>query len=235
MNILITSGGTSEKIDDVRSITNSSTGRLGCAIAEAFATLPQTSRIFYLHSKGAAKPSNAKTTFIEIEGVDSLETEIKNLFADFPVDIIIHAMAVSDYKVASVSAISTKGGTPKFLDLSAQGGKISSDAESLILILEKTQKIIKMFRPLAPHAVLVGFKLLSNVPRETLFEAAQKLMAASSCDFVLANDGAGISGDSHVGYLLDKAGNNTKYLTKTHIAQGITHAALNFRRDESHE
>ena len=36
MNILITSGGTSEKIDRVRSITNHSTGRLGKIIAETF-------------------------------------------------------------------------------------------------------------------------------------------------------------------------------------------------------
>ena len=34
MRILITAGGTSEKIDSVRSITNHSTGSLGKAIAE---------------------------------------------------------------------------------------------------------------------------------------------------------------------------------------------------------
>ena len=32
MKIIITAGGTSEKIDDVRTITNTSTGRLGYAI-----------------------------------------------------------------------------------------------------------------------------------------------------------------------------------------------------------
>ena len=36
MKIIITAGGTSEKIDDVRTITNSSTGSLGKAICEAF-------------------------------------------------------------------------------------------------------------------------------------------------------------------------------------------------------
>ena len=36
MNTLITSGGTSEKIDRVRSITNHSTGQLGKIIAETF-------------------------------------------------------------------------------------------------------------------------------------------------------------------------------------------------------
>ena len=37
MKIIITAGGTSERIDDVRTITNSSTGRLGYAIGRAFA------------------------------------------------------------------------------------------------------------------------------------------------------------------------------------------------------
>ena len=38
MRILITAGGTSEKIDSVRAITNHSTGSLGKAIAEALVT-----------------------------------------------------------------------------------------------------------------------------------------------------------------------------------------------------
>ena len=37
MKIIITAGGTSERIDDVRTITNSSTGRLGLAIGNTFA------------------------------------------------------------------------------------------------------------------------------------------------------------------------------------------------------
>ena len=36
MKIVITAGGTSERIDDVRTITNSSTGSLGFAIGTAF-------------------------------------------------------------------------------------------------------------------------------------------------------------------------------------------------------
>ncbi|MBK8156162.1 MAG: hypothetical protein IPK55_09075 [Streptococcus sp.] len=36
MKILITSGGTTEKIDSVRGITNHATGTLGKYIAEAF-------------------------------------------------------------------------------------------------------------------------------------------------------------------------------------------------------
>ena len=44
MKIIITAGGTSEKIDDVRTITNSSTGSLGKAIAEAFVAAYEASQ-----------------------------------------------------------------------------------------------------------------------------------------------------------------------------------------------
>ena len=56
MKIIITAGGTSERIDDVRTITNSSTGRLGYAIGEAFAKKSgdELERIYYLHGTRAA-------------------------------------------------------------------------------------------------------------------------------------------------------------------------------------
>lgn len=40
MKILITAGGTTEKIDQVRAITNHSTGRLGQALADYLAANP---------------------------------------------------------------------------------------------------------------------------------------------------------------------------------------------------
>ena len=43
MKIVITAGGTSEKIDDVRTITNSSTGRLGYAVERLFYSSTQMS------------------------------------------------------------------------------------------------------------------------------------------------------------------------------------------------
>ncbi len=49
MRILVTSGGTSEYIDDVRIITNISTGKLGAKIAYAF--LRAGHEVIYLHGK----------------------------------------------------------------------------------------------------------------------------------------------------------------------------------------
>ena len=48
--IIITAGGTSERIDNVRKITNSSSGKLGCTIAEKLIELKnnEIDKIYYI-------------------------------------------------------------------------------------------------------------------------------------------------------------------------------------------
>ena len=60
MNVLVTSGGTTENIDTVRRISNMSTGKLGSLIAERFADEPNVERVFYICSKTALKPQTGK-------------------------------------------------------------------------------------------------------------------------------------------------------------------------------
>ena len=74
MKLLITSGGTSEKIDQVRSITNHSTGRLGALIAESFLT--QGDQVTLITTQSAVKPAAHPNLTIQIiENVqDLLET-----------------------------------------------------------------------------------------------------------------------------------------------------------------
>lgn len=94
MKILITSGGTTEKIDTVRSITNHATGTLGKIIAEKY--LREGHQVTLVTTKNAVKPESATnlSTF-EIEDVDSLIKTLKPLVKEH--DILIHSMAVSDY------------------------------------------------------------------------------------------------------------------------------------------
>lgn len=54
MRILITAGGTSENIDSVRKITNSSSGRLGAVIAEQM--LQNGHNIVYVHGEKSNSP-----------------------------------------------------------------------------------------------------------------------------------------------------------------------------------
>jgi len=80
-NILIVSGGTREAIDDVRVITNLSTGKMGRAI------------------EGSAIQLGAKTTFIDASqySVAELDQEIQDKLPDN--DILIMPAAISDYTI----------------------------------------------------------------------------------------------------------------------------------------
>jgi phosphopantothenoylcysteine synthetase/decarboxylase len=58
MKILVTSGGTTEYIDEVRVLTNISTGNLGSIIADTFAK--HGFEVTYLSSKSSILPTNSK-------------------------------------------------------------------------------------------------------------------------------------------------------------------------------
>ena len=107
MKIIITAGGTSERIDDVRTITNSSTGRLGYAIGKAFADMygDKLEKIYYLHGLRAAFVEHEKVEPIVIEGVMDLQEKLTQLLENETIDAVIHAMAVSDYLVNEVTTL----------------------------------------------------------------------------------------------------------------------------------
>lgn len=96
--ILIASGPTTEKIDEVRAITNSSSGKMGAALARAaiFAGAEVTV------VSGAAKeklPDGCKKVFVEtaLQMRDEMLNKLPNS------DIIIMAAAVSDFRVENFS------------------------------------------------------------------------------------------------------------------------------------
>jgi phosphopantothenate---cysteine ligase (CTP) len=250
MNILITSGGTTEKIDEVRSISNNSTGKLGKAIAEAFSSLEKTEKIYYLCGLSALLPETSKAEVRRIGSVAELETEVRRVLSSDRIDAVIHCMAVSDYSVGTVTTSKLIGSSIceciRALNLSdaseekthsiitdavlntesiSNSSKISSDMDDLVLILKKTPKIISLFKQLAPEAVLVGFKLLNDVSLETLIETGYGVLEKNNCDFVLANDLKDISSSQHIGYLIDKNKAVEKMTGKKEIADSIVLAA----------
>jgi phosphopantothenate-cysteine ligase len=142
---------------------------------------------------------------------------------------------VSDYKVKSVTTLSAlrENAVPgDDLNLrhssgdsinknESDGGKISSSVDDMVLLMERTPKIISLFQELAPESTLVGFKLQDNVSLETLIDKGFEVLTKNKCSFVLANDLKDITQSGHVGYLIDKDKNFTKYATKTEIADAI--------------
>lgn len=248
MRILITAGGTTEKIDEVRHITNQSTGSLGRAIAEAFLRYRQVEKIIYICGKNAVLPDTLDRVEVKrILNVEDLQNAVLQTLAEQTVDGIVHCMAVSDYAVSAVTTTpvvrqkmqeklaALDKADPEFDRKAAElagtcllekndlagSGKISSDMEDLIILMRKTPKIIGLFHELQPGAVLVGFKLLNHVPAETLLEAGFALMRKNRCDFVFANDLAELSPGEHKGYFLEPDGTCARLTGREQIAKRI--------------
>jgi len=104
--------------------------------------------------------------------------------------------------------------------------KISSEKDNLIVVLEKAPKIIALYRDLAPDAVLVGFKLLSNVREDELVSAGFALLMKNDCDFVLANDLKTVRGGEHEGLLIARDGSYERASGKEAIAALIAERAV---------
>ena len=214
--IIITAGGTSEKIDNVRKITNSSTGKLGCTIAEKLLHLneDQIEKIYYICSKTSYKPTHSKVDIIEISDTNDLEKNVRKLLTINNIHYFIPSMAVSDYTVDYVTnaeslALNIKENPDKnILDLICKpaskltDNKISSNQDNLIIKLKKTPKIISLIKDISPSTYLVGFKLLDNVSEECLIQTATLLKEKNNCNLVVANDLENIRKGTHKAFII---------------------------------
>lgn len=234
MKIIITAGGTSERIDDVRTITNSSTGRLGLAIGTEFSVKygDELEKIYYLHGMRASYPEHEKVEPVRIEGVKNLQDEIQRLLTSERIDAVIHAMAVSDYTVKEVTTLDRIRGLEGSGEMPS-GNKISSNIDDLIIHMKRSPKVIESIKKLSPDSVLVGFKLLSGVTHSELIDTGFKLMNKNDCDFVLANDLSEISHDRHRGYLIHKDKTYDIMETNEEIAAMIASRVMDICRERS--
>ncbi|GFK24689.1 phosphopantothenate--cysteine ligase [Tetragenococcus halophilus] len=248
MRVLITAGGTSEKIDDVRSITNHSTGRLGCFLAEEF--LKNQITVDYVTTTQAKHPTeNQQLNLYEIAGTQDLADQLQELLQKFSYDAVIHSMAVSDFapsqsysQEAFLEAINQlfqeKNGPLDKDDLASLSlgektneNKISSNTDQLYLVLQKTPKVIQQIKKIQAETLLIGFKLLVDVSKQTLLTTAKQSLAASQADYILANDLAKIKNNQHPGYLINKDGEIVgEEQNKEGIAQLIARTVMKHHR-----
>ncbi|WP_461246096.1 phosphopantothenoylcysteine decarboxylase domain-containing protein [Treponema sp. R6D11] len=179
MKVLVTLGGTREKIDDVRYIGNSSTGALGKAIAEEFSSRGDS--VVALCAGYCEKPAGCCIhEFVSYADFERLfRSELENNF-----DIVIHAAAVADYTVKN-----------------QVDGKLDS-GEEVAIKLEPTAKLINLVKQISPTTKLVGFKLLAGVNKDELLKTAKKNLEKSKSDIIVANRMEDVSPDAHVAYIV---------------------------------
>ena len=204
MKILVTSGGTSEKIDRVRSITNHSSGKLGKIITETF--LKAGHEVCLITTLQAVKPVNQPNlTIIEIKNTADLLHVMKDKVMDY--QVLIHSMAVSDYTpvyMTGFDEVQASQDLTEFLDKKNQETKISSKEDVQVLFLKKNPKIISLIKEWNPKIHLIGFKLLVDVSQEHLIQIARESLEKNQADLIVANDLTQISSEQHKAYLVEK-------------------------------
>ena len=205
MKILVTSGGTSEAIDRVRSITNHSTGRLGKVITETL--LKAGHQVCLITTQQALKPElDQNLTIIEIKNTSDLLQEMKRIVPDY--QVLIHSMAVSDYSpvyMTGLDQVQASQDLSEFLHKKNMETKISSKDEVQVLFLKKNPKIISLVKEWNPSIHLIGFKLLVDVTKEHLIQIARESLEKNQADIIVANDLTQINAEQHIAYLVEKS------------------------------
>jgi phosphopantothenoylcysteine decarboxylase/phosphopantothenate--cysteine ligase len=190
LRILVTAGGTAEPIDNVRFISNRSSGQTGCQIADALADVGH--KIVLLRSRtGASAKSNGDLVSHDFESCEDLRKLLIDHLGNHSFDAIIHSAAVSDFTVDTIV-----DQTGRFCD---HDQKISSDG-NISINLKKNPKLIRELRHWSVNKsiLVIGFKLTSTHNIEDRLNSLKKLQQEASPDFVVLNDLSDISEQSHI-------------------------------------
>lgn len=248
-NILITAGGTTEKIDDVRGITNFSSGRLGVLIAKTLRNSNSKFNIFLIKNaktdvseliKNPIYNSDNEITIINTTDTKSVLEAIEKTMNEYEIHYFIHSMAISDYTVDKVvnledivSQLDTLKDSDGKLDINEitqllynspvidNSKKVSSNIEHPILYLKKTPKLISKIKENWSNTKLFAFKLLSNVSQEELETVAISSMNRVNSDYVIANDLKNIDSVKHNAVIISKDLSKTYLNSKIEIAEAI--------------
>lgn len=182
MNILITGGGCEERIDGVRNISNYSSGKTSCEIAEFL--FSKGMAVTLLSGLKALKPSGPL-----VHSFKSFE-DLKNLLIyelqNNEYDAVIHLAAVSDYSVDKV-IIDDAEYSPMELDKLPSGNDIS-------IKLKRNPKLIESIKKMSKKpCILIGFKLTNNATINERIDAVKKVFRSPSSieeapDYIVSND-----------------------------------------------
>ena len=208
MRVLITSGATREPIDDVRYVSNVSTGRLGASVATAF--LEAGAEATLMTGVGSQRPeAHPDLTVVEFGSTEDLLSRLRVLLGeDDAPSVMIHAAAVADY--APIQA----------------AGKISSSADELVLRMTPTPKVADRVRRWRPDLTLVMFKLESGITRDELHARARRTMARAGADHIVANLLEEVTPGGHRADLLSAGGQVTELPDRDAIGAALVRLAM---------
>lgn len=168
--IIVTAGGTKERIDPVRYLSNDSSGKMGYAIARV-AQRAGAELILMTGKTSLSRPTGMK--IIDIESAAELFNAVKDAFTD--ADGLIMAAAVADFRP---------------LTTAKQKIKKNDDNDLMNISLTKNPDIVAEIGKIKrSNQFVVGFAAETN----DLLENATKKMLKKHLDLIVANDVANIN------------------------------------------
>ena len=180
MHILITAGPTREYLDDVRYISNASSGRMGYSLAEA--ALAKGHEVILVSGPVELEPPTGCRIQRVVTTAEMRDACVR-LFSEC--DGVIAAAAVCDYKPRTrIAGLGDLAGDPIAIEM------IETDDVLAELGRNKGRRWV------------IGFALEAENPRE---RALQKLRA-KNCDYVVVNSPAAIGSESNEVELIDRSG-----------------------------
>jgi phosphopantothenoylcysteine decarboxylase/phosphopantothenate--cysteine ligase len=191
--VLITAGGTIEKIDPVRYIGNFSSGKQAIALANQ--AINYGAKVTLIVANIAEKlPENCR--IIKVESAAEMQDEVKKNIKKHIYDAAFMVAAVADYKVQEVSNQKIKKSHSTKLTLNLVKNP------DILTFLAKDSKC----RP----KLVVGFAAES----ENLLANAQEKLINKKCDYIVANnikkDKVFANSDNNI-ILINKSGVINKY------------------------
>lgn len=184
MKILITAGPTREAIDPVRFLSNRSSGRMGYALAHAFA---HAQHQVLLISGPTALEVPDHVDFIPIESAEEMFVATCQVCSRY--DVVICCAAVSDYRPVQCAT-----------------QKIKKNAVTLSLELERTPDVLGSLRSRGFTGALIGFA----AETQDLELQARRKLDEKGCDLIIANDvsqpGVGFDSEDNELLLVDPLG-----------------------------
>ena len=207
--ILITAGGTKERIDPVRYISNDSSGKMGYALAKAASILGAKVQLVST-TKQLKVPYGVQVTYVE--SALEMHDAVTQLFPK--TDIAVMVAAVSDYYVAKRSNQKIK--------------KQQNESGLMLELLENPDILKKLGHSKREGQVVIGFAAETT----NVLEYAKAKLEKKKADVIIANDVSnsriGFNSDHHQVTLLTKDGHivNLPENSKEELALNIWESLL---------
>ncbi len=180
---VVTAGPTYEPLDEVRRLTNFSTGKLGSELANFLAEQGHDVILllgYYSSHRGELKPRRVES----FTTTTDLRTRLEALSAQ-AVGAVFHAAAVSDFTFGGVWERGESGEL-----IPCQERKISTRKGKLLAELKPTPKIISELRGWFPQAQLVGWKYELDGDRALVLDVARQQLAKNRTNACVVNGAA---------------------------------------------